>query len=198
MTELTITRSVASIAYVIVHDTGNFFLVDSLCTDAPGVSEPGLPGAPQITGVHAVNGGASVTWDAPADTGGSAIRSYLVRASPYANSDHFAPNVSSISKTVTGTSASFDDLLADCHQEYTFKVQATNSVGTGPSASSGPVRTSGYVTGPPPVVEIMVDGEGSAMNGSYPAFTPLTVPSYCGSPGMIVGEVTRMLVRVGG
>jgi hypothetical protein len=139
----------------------------------------GLPGAPQITGVHAVNGGASVTWDAPADTGGSAIRSYLVRASPYANSDHFAPNVSSISKTVTGTSASFDDLLADCHQEYTFKVQATNSVCTGPSASSGPVRTSGYVTGPPPVVEIMVDGEGSAMNGSYPAFTPLTVPSYC-------------------
>jgi hypothetical protein len=41
MTELTITRSVASIAYVIVHDTGNFFLVDSLCTDAPGVSERG-------------------------------------------------------------------------------------------------------------------------------------------------------------
>jgi endoglucanase len=40
MTELKITRASRDMAYVIVHDTGNFFLVDSLCTDAPGVHEP--------------------------------------------------------------------------------------------------------------------------------------------------------------
>ena len=40
MTELTITRASRDISYVIVHDTGNFFLADSLCTDAPGVVEP--------------------------------------------------------------------------------------------------------------------------------------------------------------
>jgi hypothetical protein len=40
MTELTITRSSRDIAHVVVHDTGNFFLVDSFCTDAPGVTEP--------------------------------------------------------------------------------------------------------------------------------------------------------------
>jgi hypothetical protein len=37
MDELKITRDTADIAYVIVHDSGNYFLVDSICTDAPGV-----------------------------------------------------------------------------------------------------------------------------------------------------------------
>jgi hypothetical protein len=37
MDELKVSRPNADIAYVIVHDTGNFFLVDSICTDAPGV-----------------------------------------------------------------------------------------------------------------------------------------------------------------
>jgi hypothetical protein len=37
MSELKITRDTADINYVIVHDTGNFFLVDSICTNASGV-----------------------------------------------------------------------------------------------------------------------------------------------------------------
>src|SRR5205814_6473436 len=37
MSELKISRSQADISYLIVHDTGNYFLVDSVCTDAPGV-----------------------------------------------------------------------------------------------------------------------------------------------------------------
>ncbi len=36
MAELKITRAAADIAYVIVHDTGKFFLVDDVCTSAPG------------------------------------------------------------------------------------------------------------------------------------------------------------------
>jgi len=36
MDELRITRSTPDMAYVIVHDDGNYFLVDSICTDAPG------------------------------------------------------------------------------------------------------------------------------------------------------------------
>lgn len=38
MNELRIARPSADIAYVIVHDTGNFFAVDGLCSDARGVS----------------------------------------------------------------------------------------------------------------------------------------------------------------
>jgi hypothetical protein len=37
MSELKITRSQADISYLIVHDTGNYFLIDSVCTDAPGI-----------------------------------------------------------------------------------------------------------------------------------------------------------------
>lgn len=39
MTEVRISRSVRDIAYVIVHDAGNFFLIDALCTDASGATE---------------------------------------------------------------------------------------------------------------------------------------------------------------
>jgi hypothetical protein len=42
MTELKVTRDTADMAYVIVHDTGNFFLVDSVCTNAPGVPRSSL------------------------------------------------------------------------------------------------------------------------------------------------------------
>lgn len=39
MTELRITRSAPDIDYVVVHDTGNFFLIDSICSDARGVGD---------------------------------------------------------------------------------------------------------------------------------------------------------------
>jgi hypothetical protein len=42
MDELKITRDTADIAYVIVHDEGNFFLVDSICTNASGVPRQDL------------------------------------------------------------------------------------------------------------------------------------------------------------
>lgn len=37
MTELRITRTTADIGYVVVHDSGNYFLIDALCSDARGV-----------------------------------------------------------------------------------------------------------------------------------------------------------------
>ena len=36
MTELKITRATADMAYVMVHDQGNYFEIDSVCTNAPG------------------------------------------------------------------------------------------------------------------------------------------------------------------
>jgi hypothetical protein len=37
--ELRITRTTADIGYVVVHDSGNFFLIDMLCSDARGVGD---------------------------------------------------------------------------------------------------------------------------------------------------------------
>ena len=148
-----------------------------------------VPAAPSITQVRAVNGGAVVSWRPPANSCGSPILSYTVTATPYANSDHFAAPARAVSISTTGTSPSLSNLVADCHQQYTFTVAAITSAGTGPpSAASAPVKTSGYVTGPPPVVEILIDGESSAINQNgaladgtpYPgAFNPTAVTSYC-------------------
>jgi hypothetical protein len=40
MTELKIARVARDLAYVVVHDAGNYFAVDGVCTDAPGVPGP--------------------------------------------------------------------------------------------------------------------------------------------------------------
>jgi hypothetical protein len=39
MTELKITRAVRDMAYVIVHDNGNYFEIDDVCTNAPGTPD---------------------------------------------------------------------------------------------------------------------------------------------------------------
>jgi RHS repeat-associated protein len=45
MDELKITRATPDMAYVIVHDDGNYFLVDSICTNAPGIYTTPIGGA---------------------------------------------------------------------------------------------------------------------------------------------------------
>jgi Fibronectin type III domain len=188
MTELKITRAQADIAYVLVHDTGNFFLVDSICTDAANVNEP-RPGPPTIDKVTPFNGGGQVSWQPPTDNGGGAISQYEVTAAPYANTDHFAPSAHAVTQKVPAStsSASFYGLIEDCHQEYVFTVRAIGTVGIGPAVASSAVKTSGYVGGAPPpfvqpappMVEIVIDGESGKMDGTYPSFNPLQVRSYC-------------------
>ena len=45
MDQLLITRATPDVAYVIVHDTGNYFAVDSVCTDAAGTSATPVGGS---------------------------------------------------------------------------------------------------------------------------------------------------------
>jgi hypothetical protein len=54
MTELKITRDAPDIAFLIVHDTGNFFLVDSICTNASGVPSTAVYNWPQFGDPYAV------------------------------------------------------------------------------------------------------------------------------------------------
>lgn len=52
MDELRIERATDDISYVIVHDSGNFFIVDAVCTDAPGVTPlPEPPSPPPAEGI---------------------------------------------------------------------------------------------------------------------------------------------------
>jgi hypothetical protein len=105
---------------------------------APFTPQPTAPGAP--TNVVATGGvaGASVSWVAPADNGGSAILSYKVEA--------LSGTTVIATQTVTApaTSASFG-LPAGA---VTFRVSATNAVGTGATALSNTVTVLADTTAP--------------------------------------------------
>jgi Domain of unknown function (DUF1929)/Fibronectin type III domain len=101
-------------------------------TAAPAAppTAPATPGKPSAV---AGDGQSTVSWSAPAD-GGSTITSYKV--TPYAGSDAQTPVV--VSGTPAPTNATVTGLTNGT--SYTFKVSATNAVGTsGDSAASDPV-----------------------------------------------------------
>jgi RHS repeat-associated protein len=147
-----------------------------------------LPGAP--SGVHATAGNASATvsWTAPTSDGGSPITGYTVTASP-GNSKTTTTGATSV--TVTGlTNAT----------AYTFKVTATNAIGTGPSSTASAAVTP---TGPPapPTGVTATPGNGQA-GVSWTAPTsnggsPITGYTVIASPGGLTattGLVTSVVV----
>ena len=112
-------------------------------TNANGTSAPSalsnavvpytLPGAPAITGATAGTSSATLSWNAPASNGYSAITGYVV--TPYVGGVAQAPQTFSgagTTRTVTGLTAG---------TAYTFTVAAQNAAGTGAaSAASTAVR----------------------------------------------------------
>jgi hypothetical protein len=104
---------------------------------APPPTAPTVPGAPSAT---AGDGQATVNWTAP-DNGGSAITKYTV--TPYVGSSAQTP------KDVTGNPAATSTTVTGLTNgtAYTFKVSATNAVGT--SADSAASNSVTPVTAPP-------------------------------------------------
>jgi invasion protein IalB len=106
------------------------------------------PGAPTDVRGTGINGGATVTWTAPASNGGSAITQYTVTASP----GGATATSSTTSATVTGLTNGLP---------YTFTVRAANEVGTGPQSAPSNITIPLPVPGPPLGVAASA-GEGSA------------------------------------
>jgi hypothetical protein len=84
-----------------------------------------VPGAPLNVQAVAADQQASVSWDPPSSTGGSAITGYTVTSTPGAKTCS-APQPGPLDCSVTGLTNG---------TSYTFTVQATNSVGTGPASA---------------------------------------------------------------
>jgi hypothetical protein len=109
------------------------------------------PGAPRNVTATAADAAAVVAWDAPTSNGGSAVTGYVATSTPGGRT---CSTSGSTGCTVNGLNNG---------TQYTFKVTATNSAGTGPaSASSNPVVphvASADVVGPvaaAPVVSIVM------------------------------------------
>jgi hypothetical protein len=125
------------------------------------VTPAAAPGAP--TGVGAVpgDGQATVSWVAPASNGGSAITGYTVTSSPGGLTASTAGATSAVVMGLTDNTA------------YTFKVTATNAIGTGPASSPSPAVTPAGVPAAPTAV--------SASPGNTQATVTWTAPSNGGS-----------------
>ena len=90
---------------------------------------PTVPGTPANVTASPTNGGASVSWTAPSN-GGSPLTSYTV--TPYLGS------TAQPTKTVTGAPPATTTAMTGLQNgsAYTFKVSATNAIGTGPPSSA--------------------------------------------------------------
>ena len=118
------------------------------------------PNAPTNVSSVVGNEGAIVSWDASSSDGGSSILHYTVMSTP-----------GSITATTTQTTLSVPGLTNGV--AYTFKVSATNSVGTGPeSAASNPVTPAALPDAPTGII---------ATSGDKQANVSWTEPSNNGS-----------------
>ena len=121
------------------------------------------PGAPTIGAATAGQGQASVTFTAPASNGGSAITGYTVTAT-----DSTTP----ANGGQTGTGAASPITVTGLHNgdTYTFKVTATNAIGTGAASSaSNAVTPQATVPGAPTI--------GAATPGNTQASVTFTAPA---------------------
>ncbi|GCD88207.1 hypothetical protein NLS1_02130 [Nocardioides sp. LS1] len=138
------------------------------------------PSAPEGVSAAAGDATATVSWTVPTDTGGSAITSYTVTASP-GGATRTVPSATT-STTMSG--------LAN-GTPYTFRVAATNGTGTGaqspasnavtPQAgSAAPLSVSAYVD-PATGGRVTTDPGGTGPTPTSPLTASVTVPS--GSTG---------------
>jgi hypothetical protein len=148
----------------------NYWVDVVFATGAPPA--PTAPGAPTNVTATAGNGSATVSWTAPSN-GGSAITSYTV--TPFIGTTAQTPT------TITGnppaTSATVSGLTNGT--TYTFRVAATNAVGTGPASAASNAVTP---TAPPAATAPGAPTNVTATAGNGSATVSWTAPSDGGSP----------------
>ena len=136
-----------------------------------------VAGAPTGVTASAGNGQATVSFSAPANTGGSAITAYTVTSSPGGSTATEAINQQNPSitpLTVTGLTPG---------TAYTFTVTATNATGTSlPSAASNSVTPTAAIPGAPTI--------GTASAGNAKATVSFSAPASNGGSAITAYTVT--------
>ncbi|MEA2635502.1 MAG: hypothetical protein QOH92_2269 [Chloroflexota bacterium] len=134
----------------------------------------GAPGPPQNVSATAGTGQASISWQAPAWSGGPAVSGYTV--TPYVGGSAGTPvNVggSTLTTTVTGLTNG---------TTYTFQVTATNGVATGPAATSNGVTPTGPPTAPTNVTATSANASANVSWGQPASNGGLAITGYTVTP----------------
>jgi len=108
----------------------------SALSNAVTPAAPIAPGAPTNVAARGITKAAQVSWTAPDDDGDSPITGYTV--TPYIGSTAQDPvdvSGTATTKTITGLTNG---------TAYTFKVKATNAIGTGANSAASAAATPGY------------------------------------------------------
>ncbi|SDS37767.1 Fibronectin type III domain-containing protein [Friedmanniella luteola] len=189
---------------------GTTYTFDVAATNSAGTgafsarSEPATPtapaaapGAPTIGAPVAGNASATVTWTAPASTGGSAITAYSV--------DVYAGTTLVRTGTAAGDATSLVVTGLTNGTAYTFEVSATNAAGTGAaSARSTAVTPTAPATAPgAPTIGAPTAGNASAtVRWTAPAgtggspITGYTVRAFAGTTLAVTQAVTGTATTV--
>ena len=147
-----------------------------------------IPSAPQSLGATAGDDQISLTWLAPALTGGSAITQYLLYDRPTGSSTF----IEAATTTPSQLNATISNLMNG--QSYDFEVIAQNSIGTS--------TASGIVSATPSVPSFSGGGGNSASgsgNGGYyiPPVVTTTTPASASTTEMTVAQMQSLLVSLG-
>jgi pimeloyl-ACP methyl ester carboxylesterase len=108
------------------------------------------PSAPAIIDIIGGDAQVQLGWTAPANTGGTSVTSYTI--TPYIGATAQSP-------IVTGTTATTRTITSLSNgTAYTFKVAATNAVGTGAQSAASAAVTPAAPVEPDPLVATVPDG----------------------------------------
>lgn len=160
-----------------------------------------VPGIPTNVAATAGNANATVSWTDPSD-GGSVITGYTV--TPYVGATAQTSSTYTVAQTtLNGSTRSVVKGNLANGTTYTFKVAATNAVGTGsPSASSNAVTPTGTIVVPgiPTIGLASVLGATSVSVAFTPGSTGGEAPTYqaLSTPGSLTGTSSQSPVTVSG
>jgi titin len=140
--------AIQSVTVTAVNEAGT-----STSSNAMSTTPRSAPGAPVGVKLTPLNGGVSVTWNAPVDSGGATITKYTVSASP-------TGTAGSVITCVQNSGDSRSCLISGLSNgtSYTVTVVATNGVGDGPASASQNVIPANVPTAPTSVIPTVSNG----------------------------------------
>ena len=140
--------AIQSVTVTAVNEAGT-----SSSSNAISTTPRSAPGAPVGVKLTPLNGGVSVSWNAPVDSGGATITKYTVSASP-------TGTAGSVITCVQNSGDSRSCLISGLSNgtSYTVTVVATNGVGDGPASASQNVIPANVPTAPTSVIPTVSNG----------------------------------------